>query len=251
MVQDRVVLDEVFVSLQGEGEEVGRAQLFLRLGGCPLRCRYCDTPRSWTAQPEYELHLRDDRERWPNPAAVPDLEAALERVAAAHGLQARDLPLALTGGEPLVQADFLAAWLPDWLAPVLLETAGVRPGELARLLPHVSQVSLDWKLPSTLRPAAEEPDPAACAALLHRRGFPGWVKVVVSAGVQDEELALALGELARVAPGARVWLQPVTALPGGLLPPPGERLLEWTLAFRHLPLDLRVLPQMHTVLGLS
>ena len=38
---------EVFCSIQGEGLWVGQPQTFLRLRGCPLRCRYCDTPGSW------------------------------------------------------------------------------------------------------------------------------------------------------------------------------------------------------------
>lgn len=34
---------EVFLSLQGEARSVGRPTVFVRLTGCPLRCRYCDT----------------------------------------------------------------------------------------------------------------------------------------------------------------------------------------------------------------
>ncbi len=41
-------LSEIFVSFQGEGLHVGRRHLFLRLSGCHLRCRYCDTPGSLT-----------------------------------------------------------------------------------------------------------------------------------------------------------------------------------------------------------
>ena len=38
---------EVFASIQGEGRYAGEPQVFVRLHGCPLRCRYCDTPGSW------------------------------------------------------------------------------------------------------------------------------------------------------------------------------------------------------------
>jgi hypothetical protein len=38
----RAPLLEVFASIQGVGRYTGEAQVFLRLAGCPLRCRYCE-----------------------------------------------------------------------------------------------------------------------------------------------------------------------------------------------------------------
>ncbi|NCU85307.1 MAG: 7-carboxy-7-deazaguanine synthase QueE, partial [Betaproteobacteria bacterium] len=37
-------INEVFFSLQGESSRVGLPTVFVRLTGCPLRCRWCDTP---------------------------------------------------------------------------------------------------------------------------------------------------------------------------------------------------------------
>ena len=39
---------EIFPSLQGEGKNQGKPCLFIRLAGCNLRCRWCDTPASLT-----------------------------------------------------------------------------------------------------------------------------------------------------------------------------------------------------------
>ena len=43
-------ISEVFLSFQGEGIHVGRLQLFVRLAGCGLRCRYCDTVDARTSR---------------------------------------------------------------------------------------------------------------------------------------------------------------------------------------------------------
>ena len=48
---------EVFASFQGEGLYVGQPQVFLRLAGCPLRCRWCDTPGSWATRMDGQARI--------------------------------------------------------------------------------------------------------------------------------------------------------------------------------------------------
>jgi len=75
---------EIFKSLQGEGKNQGRPCLFIRLAGCNLRCRWCDTAYAQDGGMEMS----------------PD--AILERVLRAHPPY-----VCITGGEPLLQADAL------------------------------------------------------------------------------------------------------------------------------------------------
>ena len=42
-----MVINEIFYSLQGEGFLTGVPSVFIRLSGCPLRCRWCDTKYAW------------------------------------------------------------------------------------------------------------------------------------------------------------------------------------------------------------
>lgn len=245
-----VVVDEIFFSLQGEGLELGRPHLFLRLGGCPLRCHYCDTPRSWKAQEYAELHHATSSERLANPLTADSLLPVLRSLLAEYDLLPQDTMLSVTGGEPLVHAAFLQEWLPQWPGKVLLETAGIYADRLASLLPEIDLLSLDWKLPSSLAQGAHLSAPAACLQAAVEANTPKQLKIVVDEDTQDQELAEALQGAADIAPETTVLLQPATAIEGGPKPPSAVRLLDWVIAHRELPLDLRVMPQMHPLLGL-
>lgn len=41
-------LNEIFTSIQGEGPHMGRIATFVRLGGCNMRCEFCDTKYAQT-----------------------------------------------------------------------------------------------------------------------------------------------------------------------------------------------------------
>lgn len=78
--RDRLRINEIFHSLQGEADSVGFRTVFVRLTGCPLRCRYCDTA--------YAFHEGDWR----------DIDAILDTV---KSFEAEHV--CVTGGEPLAQ----------------------------------------------------------------------------------------------------------------------------------------------------
>jgi 7-carboxy-7-deazaguanine synthase len=50
-------VNEIFYSLQGEGILTGVPSVFMRLAGCPLRCKWCDTKYGWdeTAGAHYSI----------------------------------------------------------------------------------------------------------------------------------------------------------------------------------------------------
>ena len=121
----RLRINEIFHSLQGEADAVGYPTVFVRLTGCPLRCRYCDT--------EYAFHAGD---WW-------DLEAIVEKVSS-YGAQ----HVCVTGGEPLAQPDCptLLERLCDAGFEVSLETSGAL--DISPVDPRVSRV-VDVKTPGS------------------------------------------------------------------------------------------------------
>jgi 7-carboxy-7-deazaguanine synthase len=80
----RLRITETFLSLQGEADTVGWPTFFIRLTGCPLRCRYCDTA--------YAFHGGE----WRTIARL-----------AVEALQSRARHVCVTGGEPLAQRQCL------------------------------------------------------------------------------------------------------------------------------------------------
>ena len=76
-VQSAGYVSEIFVSFQGEGLYAGRRQLFLRMGGCHLRCRYCDTPDSLERTPHYRASATGPSGNEANPVEPDRLAASI------------------------------------------------------------------------------------------------------------------------------------------------------------------------------
>jgi organic radical activating enzyme len=240
-------LSEIFVSFQGEGLFAGRRHLFLRLSGCHLRCRYCDTPDSLTRTATFRVYGDDGQIfEGPNPLAPREVlahaVALLEATGGADGL-------AVTGGEPLLQAEFLAELLADarWPRPRMLETSGTHPDKLSLVLPVVDAVSMDIKLPSnTGEPAFWD----AHARFLAAARGKAYVKVLIDDSTALDEVEQAAELIRREAPGAAVFLQPITP-PSGALDLRAETVRRLFASVRSHVSDVRVLPQTHKVMGLQ
>jgi len=116
---------ETFASLLGESTHAGRPAFFIRLTGCNLRCRYCDTPYAY----------EEGRE-----VALADLVAMAQNTAFRLVL--------VTGGEPLLQAGtlLLLTRLTDAGVSVVLETNGSL--SIRKVDPRVRRI-LDVKCPGS------------------------------------------------------------------------------------------------------
>jgi len=121
----RLRITETFLSLQGEADAVGWPTFFVRLTGCPLRCRYCDTA--------YAFHGGELR--------------TVARLAD-EALQSRARHVCVTGGEPLAQRQcltLLTALCESGLC-VSLETSGAI--DASAVDPRVVRV-IDVKTPGS------------------------------------------------------------------------------------------------------
>lgn len=124
-ISTSIRLTEIFLSLQGESTRVGLPTVFVRLTGCPLRCRWCDTAYAFEG------------------GELVSIDTLLARVAA-HGVPT----VCVTGGEPLAQAACLPLLgaLCDAGYSVSLETSGAM--DIAGVDPRVSRI-MDLKAPGS------------------------------------------------------------------------------------------------------
>ena len=254
---------EVFSSIQGEGPWVGASTLFVRLGGCDLRCRWCDSPGTWKPAREARFERvaghgfeQGDAELATNPVPLEVLVAAAERL----GLASHRW-VSLTGGEPLLQPDALGA-VAEALGGrgpgLFLETHGLHAEALEGVVDRLQFVSMDWKLASDVWRRNESADEAtpfhgAHEAFLEvaRRAPHTSVKVVVTPASTDEELDEVFVRVARGPPAAGLVLQPVTPTGGVHRAPSAVRMQELAQRAGQRLQDVRVIPQTHPLLGVA
>jgi 7-carboxy-7-deazaguanine synthase len=241
-------VSEIFVSFQGEGARVGERHLFVRMAACNLRCRYCDTPDSLEKTAYLTIHCPGrPPERIPNPVMPADLlDRAQSLLAEASDVDA----VAITGGEPLLQANFLADFLREarFEVPILLETNGTLPKQLATLLPWIQVISMDIKPPSNTGERAFWSEHEEFLGVAAERETDVYVKVLVDQSTSDDEIARAGALVARHG-NLPVFLQPIMA-PSGRVEIDHPTLSRLFGVARRFHSNVRVLPQTHKILGI-
>ncbi len=138
-VSDTLVLNEIYLSLQGESTFAGLPCIFVRLTACDLRCSYCDTAYAFTEGKKKTLK---------------EILTEVKLLAAPFSNSQPStlnpqLPLIeLTGGEPLLQKNSLPLMkqLCDGGFTVLLETSGAH--DISPVDPRVRRI-MDLKCPSS------------------------------------------------------------------------------------------------------
>ncbi|MBR8834822.1 MAG: 7-carboxy-7-deazaguanine synthase QueE [Stigonema ocellatum SAG 48.90 = DSM 106950] len=251
-------LIEVFSAIQGEGLNVGTRQIFIRFALCDLRCHFCDSAHTWDApancRREQSPGLRDF-EIYSNPVPLATLVEWVER----QNQPGLHDSISLTGGEPLLHAQFLMQFLPKVRSitglPIYLETGGHRPEQLAMILPYLDSVGMDLKLPSTSGESHWQ-EHAKFLQLCYDAQLEVFVKIVISGNTYASELEQSALLVASVSPEIPVFLQPVTPLeaPVGftqipVLAPSPHQVLNWQALMKRFVKRVRVVPQTHKMLN--
>jgi organic radical activating enzyme len=217
---------EIFSSIQGEGPYAGIRQIFVRFFECNMHCVWCDTP-----------HSIGDTSRRYQEYSLEQLLREIDR----HDRHCSSV--SLTGGEPLLQKDFIKILAPELRRrnkTIYLETNGVLPSELQAVIDDVDIVAMDIKLPSSTKCRAfwKEHDKFIRVAL--RKNF--FIKTVVSGDTDEADIEKAVQLVSRIDPKIMFIIQPNTfELSNGVMK---KCAAFHELALGSLP-NARVMPQMH------
>jgi len=132
-----MIVNEIFYSLQGEGRLAGVPSVFIRLAGCPLRCKWCDTKYAWD-------------------------EAAGEDFSTEQIIQSVKKfdcdTVVITGGEPMINDGLaeLANKLKSAKKHITIETAGITfiadvPCDLMSISPKLNNADAGRLEPGVIR----------------------------------------------------------------------------------------------------
>ena len=204
-----LIVNEIFYSIQGESTYAGLPCVFIRLTGCNLRCRYCDTTYAYEEGAEMELA---------------DIMNRLRRY--------RCRLVEITGGEPLLQKQTpqLVQKLLDRGYEVLMETNGSL--DIDSVNPRCHRI-VDIKCPSSGQSEQNSWNNLKRLTTLDQ------VKFVIG-DLNDYRFAKTkLGLLPPDLPTGQILFSPVA----GKMSP--ALLAEWILS-DHLPVRLQL--QLHRVI---
>ncbi len=237
--EKRAYVSEIFTSIQGEGLHVGKPYLFIRFAGCNLECHYCDTPRS-----------RDKKY-----GKVLNLDQIICRIKRINHKIYKSV--CLTGGEPLLYADFIVHLLPEIKklgCQVSIETNGTLVKELKKVIHHLDILAVSIKPVSSGNRFSEKryrdflKTARFWLKLKKKGGYPSFfTKMIIDRETSESEVVKIARMLASVDKGIPLVLQPATSGKGVYK----NRLIRLQLEATKYINDVRVIPQIHKILGIK
>jgi len=216
-------ITEIFKSIQGEGPYQGIVQVFVRFFGCNLNCIFCDTLLSYYR----EIYLK----------------SLLEELDSFSGYHS----VSLTGGEPLLQIDFLIELVKELKKKkiiIYLETNGTLPDNLLKIINYLDVISMDFKLPSSsqLKPFWKEHQDFLKIAV-DKNIF---IKTVIGPQTTDSDIYQTIKIIKKINKNLRLVLQPQSPFELRL----NDKLGNLQDICIKQGIDAKIIGQIHKTLGI-
>lgn len=230
----RAPITEIFSSIQGEGIFLGQRQIFIRFRGCNINCDYCDEQK------------KKDFSNF-------TVKQVINKIEKLNGHKRRDLFfVSLTGGEPLLYADYLKKLLPRLRKKsfkIYLETNGLLTDALKKIINLVDLVAMDIKLPSAVSNKKYWREHEEFLKIAQKK--KNFVKIVITAKTKEEEIKKAIGIVEKISSGIPLVLQPVTPYGKITSTVKENKILHFKKIANHKLKTVKILPQMHKIAGIK
>ncbi len=220
----RASIKEIFSSIQGEGIYLGYRQIFIRFAGCNLNCGFCDEK------------IKPAKFNLSTTSLLNKIKSLEKRSGPHHSVS-------LTGGEPLLQAEFLHEFLPmarNSGFTLYLETNGTLVKNLKKLIEYFDIIAMDIKLPSS---TGERACWKKHEEFLHAAKSKNLlIKVVICGNTSKSDFIKAVNIVKRTG----------RSIPFIIQPGPGAKNVSTlhNTALKELT-DVRVIPQIHKIMGVK
>lgn len=220
---NKIKVEEIFTSIQGEGPYIGVKQVFVRLCGCNLSCSYCDTETDSASAKFYNID---------------ELAAIINTEKNVHSVS-------FTGGEPLLHSDILRELFPKILKPIYLETNGTLADNLETVIKDVDFISADVKLKSASGMSLMS-EHSEFLDVCKSYGKEVFIKVVFDENISDEEIF----EVAMLAERFNILLVLQPMMKNDKLVPSSLFMQKVFDKFVDKYANVRLIPQTHKFLNL-
>jgi len=121
-------INQVIYTIQGEGQNIGKPSLLVRLQGCNLKCPWCDT-----------VFARDKKKKKNEEYLTNEIDKIIEQYGNIGNIM-------ITGGEPFLQFDKIMKYFEKKLStcPIEIETNGTLLNEnIESLVKHKHKITLN------------------------------------------------------------------------------------------------------------
>lgn len=233
-----IQLSEIFTSIEGEGILFGTKTLFVRMAGCHLKCRWCDT--------SYALPMYSG-----NSYSIDYVKKLI-----ADHLQPFTYKVNFTGGEPLIQHKAvieLAKFVREKGLTTYLESACYDSDRFAKLLPYIDICKVEFKMSDSEVVDMNHYDNllqneirCLMASVSNRKMT--YIKIVVTDSTDTKEFAVLVGNIFQHV--SREDIHGFVIQPSdGIDKPTTERLLRfYDIVCSHYR-EVRIIPQLHKQMG--
>ena len=235
----RARVSEIFTSIEGEGIFVGKKTLFIRLSGCHLKCRWCDT--------KYALPLDSGTDY-----QIDEIKDLIIKE-----LQPFTYKVNFTGGEPLLQTEAVIE-LADFIKKqtnlkTYIESSCFDSELFSKVLPYIDICKIEFKTDDSNVVEDEEYDnlllnEIKCLQLAVESNKATYIKIVVTNSTNLESFKNLVYNISKKIKPSDILgfiIQPSF----GIDQPTVNKLLDTYDIVQPMFPEVRIIPQLHKEIG--